>query len=253
MHRTRRERTTRRVVAVTAGLLLLASGGASSAAVGSARISPDHAGIPDRHGHIHGCYNKATGVIRAIDYSRQGCWTNETWLTWNVKGQKGQKGDTGARGIQGAPGTTGATGATGPTGGTGPAGPAGPQGPAGVSTARIVTFGEDFGFNPTPVATTTVGAGSWLVIANVEATVDTDGTTDIRCGLTDANGGSMGEVQDRVFDNGGFGRVVLAVTGGTYSATGSTVTLSCYGVDQGPFENGTASGQLILQQIGGFS
>jgi type VI secretion system Hcp family effector len=81
--------------------------------------------IPGEGNVIYGCYLKATGGLRVIDYPKNGCASWEVLISWN------QTGPAGAAGAAGAPGEKGETGAIGPTGPAGPIGPAGPAGPAG--------------------------------------------------------------------------------------------------------------------------
>jgi type VI secretion system Hcp family effector len=84
-------------------------------------VLPSLASIPDSGGLIHGCVNKATGVVRIIDTAKTGtlgtCVASgalaETAVTWSQTGPAGP------------------AGGQGPAGQAGPAGPAGPQGPAG--------------------------------------------------------------------------------------------------------------------------
>jgi hypothetical protein len=91
------------------------------------------ASIPDGAGTIHGCYNKATGVLRVVDDAKQ-CITSgnpilvkspvllEVPLQWN---QIGPPGAAGATGPAGPAGPVGVTGPVGPAGATGPVGPPG--------------------------------------------------------------------------------------------------------------------------------
>jgi uncharacterized protein YjbI with pentapeptide repeats len=65
--------------------------------------------IPDANGVVHGCYNKATGVLRVTDSS---CATGEKKLSWNQKGVQGPKGDPGLQGAKGDKGDPGPVGAT---------------------------------------------------------------------------------------------------------------------------------------------
>jgi len=267
MDRSRIHRLGRRLGVALAAVVLVASGGGSSLASVAPRTDPAHAGIPDQHGHVHGCFNKTTGALRAIDAGRQGCYSTETWLSWNVTGPQGAKGDQGVPGVQGQPGTAGTPGAAGAPGPPGPPGPPGtgsagspgapgPPGPPGSpgapgpSGVRIVVIpATDFGFDPTDVATTTVGAGSYLVIATINTYVRTDGPSTIDCTLTDGNG-EIGSAQVTAFDSGAQDN--MTATGGVFTTTGTTITLRCFGVDTGPFIEGEVGGQLIVQQHGGF-
>jgi len=55
------------------------------------------ASIPDSNGVIHGCRNKATGVLRVIDSDAgQQCLSVEAALTWNQTGPQGPPGPGGA-------------------------------------------------------------------------------------------------------------------------------------------------------------
>ncbi|HEV7720859.1 MAG TPA: hypothetical protein VGO60_06225 [Iamia sp.] len=283
MDRTRTARIGRRLAAVVAGLALVAAGGGASVAAGSARIDAGHAGIPDAQGHVHGCFNTTTGALRAIDMGRQGCYSNETWLSWNVKGQKG---DTGAKGTTGATGATGATGGTGPAGspgpqgdpgpqgtpgapgspggpGTqGPPGPAGPQGatgPGGPSGVRIVSFPNSLvSFQPTLLGSTVVGPGSYLAIANLRISFDLESgegesMIETACELRSGSDfiGSQGSFDYIDSENG---LVPMTVTGGVFVPAGETRTVGiyCWGIDSGPWLIGSSAGQLIVEQHGGF-
>lgn len=93
-----RRRALRR--ALVAGVAILAAAAASGIA---------YASIPDGNGVIHGCYQKAAGVLRVIDPATASCHSSEVALNWN------QTGPAGPRGATGAAGPAGPTGATGPS------------------------------------------------------------------------------------------------------------------------------------------
>src|SRR5438445_3562117 len=117
--------------------------------------------IPGSDGVIHGCYTRATGVLRVVGDPSE-CRGSEAAISGNQIGPQGPTGATGATGSAGATGATGATGAagatgapgangqdaaTGPTCATGPAGPGVsslnslngiPCGTDGTGTTRIV-------------------------------------------------------------------------------------------------------------------
>lgn len=100
-------------------------------------------------------------------------------------GATGTAGATGATGPQGSAGTTGATGATGPqgptgtTGGLGATGATGPAGSSSISYAKTalgsdVTMSTAFTWYNGPAVT--LGAGTWLVIANAQVFQGTEAT-----------------------------------------------------------------------------
>jgi len=102
--------------------------------------------IPGSDGVIHGCYLRATGVLRVVGDPSE-CRGTEVAIWWNQIGPQGPTGATGATGATGSPGANGQDGATGPTGATGPAGPGVsslnslngiPCGTDGTGTTRIV-------------------------------------------------------------------------------------------------------------------
>ena len=112
--------------------------GVTIAMVGAAGVA--YASIPDSSGAFHGCVNKATGVLRVIDPSKnQQCLTTgvlaETAITWNQTGPQGAVGPQGATGAQGPAGPTGATGATGAQGLPGAQGAQGLKGDTGATGA----------------------------------------------------------------------------------------------------------------------
>jgi type VI protein secretion system component Hcp len=108
----------------------------------AAAVGVASAAIPDTGtGLLHGCQNKATGVLRLVDPSLSGslgrCITSpgllqEVAVTWNQSGPAGQPGAAGPTGVQGPAGQQGATGSTGAQGLVGDAGPTGPQGTTGA-------------------------------------------------------------------------------------------------------------------------
>src|SRR2546426_2391862 len=104
--------------------------------------------IPGSDGVIHGCYQRATGVLRVVGDPSE-CRGSEAAISWNQIGPQGPTGATGATGAAGATGATGATGAAGVTGGTGATGapgvngqdgatgPTGATGPAGPGVSSL--------------------------------------------------------------------------------------------------------------------
>jgi len=73
-----------------------------------------YAAIPDSGGTIHGCYLKATGLLRVIDTGKgQACTRFETAISWNEGGVPGPAGPAGPQGPQGAPGAQGPKGDSG--------------------------------------------------------------------------------------------------------------------------------------------
>jgi hypothetical protein len=101
---------------------------AAMAGVGVAAIPSSSDGV------ITGCYNKTSGLLRAVDAQAGAtCSSSERKLTWNQTGPAGPQGNTGATGPAGLQGDTGATGPAGPQGDTGATGPAGPQGDTGAT------------------------------------------------------------------------------------------------------------------------
>jgi hypothetical protein len=88
---------------------------------------------------IHGCYDRF-GYLRIVNTDHN-CRRFETSLVWNQygaggAGTKGDKGDPGPRGPQGLVGPAGPVGAAGPAGEPGPAGPAGAKGDKGDPGAQ---------------------------------------------------------------------------------------------------------------------
>ena len=92
----RRLKTRRRSIAVA----VIAAAALAVAGIG-------YATIPDSTGVVHGCFQKASGMLRVIDTGAgQTCRSDETTLTWN---------QTGLQGPQGPPGPPGPRGGLGPT------------------------------------------------------------------------------------------------------------------------------------------
>jgi hypothetical protein len=61
-----------------------------------------YATIPTEGGEIHGCYTKARGVLRVIDYPNQRCNTRfEVPIQWNQAGLQGPQGEPGPQGASG--------------------------------------------------------------------------------------------------------------------------------------------------------
>ena len=121
---------------------------ATTLLLAGAAVGVASAAIPDTGtAALHGCRNKATGILRLVDPSLTGtlghCITTagpllETAVPWNALGAVGPAGQPGAEGPNGAagqPGATGPSGAPGPQGAPGepgPTGATGAQGPAGA-------------------------------------------------------------------------------------------------------------------------
>jgi hypothetical protein len=51
-----------------------------------------YATIPDEDGVIHGCRNKASGLLRVINSATESCTSSERALNWNQQGPKGDPG-----------------------------------------------------------------------------------------------------------------------------------------------------------------
>jgi type VI secretion system secreted protein Hcp len=85
--------------------------------------------IPGEGNVIYGCYLKATGGLRVIDYPTAKCLAIEQLISWNQQGTPGKDGAKGDAGQQG------------PVGPAGPAGPIGPAGPPGASDPAPLVIG----------------------------------------------------------------------------------------------------------------
>jgi hypothetical protein len=156
----------RRIIhlAVTAGVAIIIATGAGVAL----------ASIPDAGGAIHGCYLRASGVVRVIDSSTTQCRNNEVMLDWSQTGPQGPQGQQGPSGPQGPAGSQGAQGPPGPQGVQGPQGDTGPQGPAGpgggghaysTSGGQSVAVSINGG---TDLLTLTLPPGSYLISGKSE-------------------------------------------------------------------------------------
>ena len=166
----------------------------SAVVLTGAAVGVASAAIPDTGtGVLHGCRNKATGVLRLVDPAMSGnlghCITNagilqEVAVTWSEagpagaagppgavgptgpQGAQGQPGATGAVGPQGLQGEPGAPGSQGPKGDTGAQGPAGPVGGTVDPNPYNVTYGMSFVL---PQSSTTVTVDAWGFSQDVRA------------------------------------------------------------------------------------
>ena len=203
---------------------MLIAGATVALAVGSIAV----AAIPDG-GVIHGCYDKASGLLRVTDADTKKpkeCTTSEAALDWTQQGPQGPQGPIGPQGPAGPDGPAGPTGATGATG---PQGPQGVPGPAGAATLPSVYRDKsafDIALPEFParlkVASLSLPAGTYLVSA-----VGESGTSDFNltavCELV--KNGSATAVASSVWES----KVVM----GEVIAGGApfTVDVYCHGDD----------------------
>ncbi|GAA1422931.1 hypothetical protein GCM10009662_82320 [Catellatospora coxensis] len=147
----------------------------------------------------------ARGEVRVIT-EKEKCGKNESPLTWNQQGPPGPPGPPGAAGLPGLPGVaglpglpgipgppgppgaTGAQGVPGPSGAPGTQGLPGPSGPPGLRGPSDAWVMEPSGNatlppdqQPEEVASVTLPAGSFLLIANGVA--GGDGLSSVVCNL----------------------------------------------------------------------
>jgi hypothetical protein len=231
-----------------------------------------YAAIPGSDGVIHSCYNASSnpsGQLRVIDAATGAkCAKNEKPLDFNQQGPKGDKGDkgdpclpsnpacVGPQGPPGADGADGKDGAPGADGAKGDKGDPGAPGTPGISTATFA-FGSSDYLNDTPmkVASKTLAAGSWAVVATVNSSSGFyfdggDRNADMGCELR--NGADViGHATDRrVYPEGATVKRSLSMHGGAFvAAGGGEVSLWCtsQGIDH------VADAQIMMMKVGGFS
>jgi hypothetical protein len=240
-----------------------------------------YAAIPSADGVIHSCYNASSnpsGQLRVIDTEAGGkCAKNEKALDFNQKGPKGDKGDKGdpclpsnpacvgpqgipgadgADGNDGAPGADGQDGAPGADGAKGDKGDPGAPGTPGISTVTFAFGSSDYlDDTPAKVASKTLAAGSWAVVATVNSSsgfyfAGGDHNADMGCELR--NGADViGHATDRrVYPEGATVKRSLSMNGGAFiPAGGGEVSLWCtsQGIDY------VADAQIMMMKVGGFS
>jgi len=220
-----------------------------------------YANIPGAGGVISACYNITTnpsGSLRVIDAQAGAkCAKNEKLLTFNQTGPQGPKGDKGDPGMNGTNGIDGTNGTNGVDGADGAPGQQGPPGPAGISTATFAgATNVALGTNLLAIASKSLPAGSWAVVAtvNTHATPGdvTAGNNDLHCELRNGND-FMGDATDRRFlASGETAKRSLSMNGGAFIPDGtSTVAVWCEST-LGLIEV-VDSAQIMMLQIGGFS
>jgi Collagen triple helix repeat (20 copies) len=133
--------------------------------------------IPSSNGVIRGCYQNNTGALRLVDDLSK-CSSHptsgESPITWNQTGPQGLRGPQGPSGPIGPVGPRGVSGPEGPRGIAGlqgEPGVEGPQGPAGEASDAFFhstgsTDARPFGSIRTNVASVTVPAGKYIVLAH---------------------------------------------------------------------------------------
>jgi hypothetical protein len=132
----------------------------------------------------------------------------------------GPTGATGARGATGPRGRTGATGARGATGAAGPTGPAADLKPLSTTFSSKGVSGAS-----TSVASLTLPAGTWLVLATVTAAGQAGGTVSCTVGddtQTTTAPGALA-VSTLAARNGATGLSCTAAGGGTVSGRLSAI------------------------------
>jgi hypothetical protein len=212
-----------------------------------------YASIPESPGGvIHGCYGKLGGILRLIDAAKNQKCSNllEVPISWTQTGAQGASGDKGDKGDPGTNGTNGAPGAPGAPG------PPGAPGAPGVSTATfaIGNAGLPEDTTLTEVASKTLPAGSWAVIATADirpgpGNFGGDRVLSSHCELHSGAGFIGGTTDRRVLPADDNVDVSLSINGGAQVPTGGgEVSLWC-SAQLGGF----GSGQIMLLQIGGFS
>lgn len=175
-----------------------------------------YAAIPASSGHIRACYAASNGLLLGIPYSKgdlrtvdegESCRPYERPLSWSQVGPQGAQGDqgpTGPAGPKGDPGVQGPSGMPGPQGVPGPQGFPGPAGTAGRAYVAGGGARMSNGFPDVPIAQITVPAGTYLVLASLQAhgdSSDSDEVPTISCGVT-LDGAALGV---RIRENPGDG------------------------------------------------
>jgi len=224
-----------------------------------AAVGVAYAAIPSADGVIHSCYNansNPSGQLRVIDAEAGArCAKNERVLNFNQVGPKGDKGDKGDAGTDGVDGIDGINGTNG-TDGTD--GTDGAPGPAGISTATFATVGQvSFTADDTltKIASKTLPAGSWAIVATATIPSDLPFNGDIirtsSCELHNPAGNVIGGTADRrVTPDGDQTIQSLSMTGGAIvAAGGGEVSLWC----RSQAASTVGSAQIMMLQVGGFS
>jgi hypothetical protein len=189
------------------------------------------------------------------------CSSGQTLVTWNQVGPTGPTGATGPAGPTGATGPQGPTGATGLTGATGATGPSGPTGPAGVSSATFAFAQSPLQFAANnafvKVASKTLAAGNWVVVATVNTTAlngkfdpQRDVNADANCELR--NGAAvMGSSTDRrTIPETDTVKRSLTVNGGAALPAGGEISLWCRSQDG--VNEFIDNAQMMIMQVGSF-
>jgi collagen triple helix repeat protein len=149
----------------------------------------------------------------------------------------------GPQGPQGIQGPQGPVGAVGPQGPTGPTGATGPAGTSGFSHIYTATGGVTLNNSQVPVASVTVPAGSYLVLAEGSlSNQDFGGSQTGNCQLADSNNDQGDLAQFYLNEAGTEGylqQFPLQMTA-LNVPDGTTITLSC-----GTY-NGTGGGRLTV-------
>ncbi len=135
-----------------------------------------------------------------------------------------------------------------------------PRGPAGISAARFVSIsGPSVPDNyPTEVASTTLPAGNYVIIASVQSTGSTDSygshfAGSLTCTLTN-NGGFAGSQQES-YNDGDTTDSTISFTinaGAAVPAGGARISLKCS--TNVYVAGGTVAvvGEMVVLQVGGF-
>ena len=179
------------------------------------------------------------------------CWPHGAPRGYGGSRSPGPPGQQGASGPQGQQGTPG---------GPGPTGPPGPRGPVGISAARFVSInGPSVPDNyPTEVASTTLPAGNYVIIASVQSTGSTDSygshfAGSLTCTVTN-NGGFAGSQQES-YNDGDTTDSTISFTinaGAAVPAGGARISLKCS--TNVYVAGGTVAvvGEMMVLQVGGF-
>ncbi len=248
-------RNVRHVVLVNLGVAL-------AAALATTGIA--YAANPAPSNVISGCYGKSTGYLRVLNVrAGKNCNPSEKAIQWDQSGPRGPAGPPGATGAAGTLGPTGQQGTAGLPGqqGTpGPTGPPGPRGPVGISAARFVSInGPSVPDNyPTEVASTTLPAGDYVIIASVQSTGSTDSygshfAGSLSCTLTN-NGGFAGSQQES-YNDGDTTDSTISFTinaGAAVPAGGARISLKCSANVYVAGGTVAVVGEMVVLQVGGF-
>ncbi len=212
---------------------------------------------------VHGCVSSGSilglgkGVVRIVEDPER-CRSNEGPVSWNRTGPAGPRG---AAGPAGAPGPAGAQG---PVGSQGEKGERGATGPAGVSSASFVTGSAIFSTASSGaferVVTKDLPAGSWTIVATVNAVSEQAGTapqlTGMSCEIRNLANEYLGGAADRrQAPPHGFVKTSLSINAGIHLQTDTihAVNLVC-----APEKDGSSilpqrlDAQVMILQVGGF-